>query len=97
MELDFEMLQQIVSMLPELSKHLSPEWIARVEIALEVIGGTSLALAAVKPLVARFVTSPQGRAWWDAIIKAFDLVASNTRGMDLRPLAEPKPKKEKKR
>lgn len=97
MELDFESLQQIVSMLMQLVALLPPRFGEYVALALEIIGGTSVALVALKPLVARFVTSPQGRAWCDAIIKLADVVAHNSRGMELRPLAQPKPKKEKKR
>lgn len=97
MELDIEMLQQVVAMLPDIAEQVSPEWVARIELALEIIGGTSVFLAAVKPLVARWVTSPQARAWFDAALKALDLVASNTKSMDLRPLAEPKTKKGSKR
>lgn len=97
MEVDFETLQQIVALLMQLVAMLPPHMGEHVALALEIIGGTSVALAALKPLIARFVTSPQARAWCDAVIKLFDLVAHNSRGMDLRPLAEPKRKKEKKR
>lgn len=96
MELDFEALQQIVAMLSALVALLPPHFGEYVALTLEIIGGTSVALVALKPLIARFVTSPQARAWCDAIIKLADLVAHNSRGMDLRPLAEPKPKKERK-
>lgn len=93
MELDFETLQQVVAMLPELAERLPPEYVAKLELALEVIGATSLVLAALKPAIAKWVTSPEVRHWCDAVIKVFDLVASNTKGMDLRPLAEKKEKK----
>lgn len=99
MDLDTETLQQIVTLLMQLAALLPPHLGEHVALALEVIGGTSVVLVALKEVVARRVTSPQGRAWWDAVIKLADIVALNSRGMDLRPLAEPrpKPKKEKKR
>jgi hypothetical protein len=96
MELDIETLQQIVALLTQLAAMLPPKFGEYIALVLEIIGGTSVLLLALKPLVARFVTSPQARAWCDAIIKVFDLVAHNSRGMDLRPLREPKPKKARK-
>lgn len=88
MELDIEMLQQIVAMLP-------PEWQRHVATIALCIPLLSLALVPSKWLVARYVTSPQLRAWFDAAFTVLDLIAINTKGMDLRPMAEPKPKKEK--
>lgn len=97
MELDTETLQQIAALLMQVVALLPPHLGEHVALALEIIGGTSVALVALKPMIARFVTSPQARAWCDAVIKLFDIVAHNSRGMDLRPMAMPKPKKEKKR
>lgn len=97
MDLDTETLQQIVTLLMQLAALLPPHFGEHVALVLEVIGGTSVALVALKPLIARFVTSPQARAWCDAVIKLADIVAANSRGMGLRPLAQPKPKQEKKR
>lgn len=90
MELDIETLQQIVAMLP-------PEWQRHVATFALLWPAFSLALGAAKWAVAKHVTSPQARYWWDAFFKLCDLVAINTKGMDLRPLAEPKRKKEQKR
>jgi hypothetical protein len=88
MELDIETLQQIVAMLP-------PEWQRHIATIALCIPLLSLLLVPAKWAVAKWVTSPQLRAWFDALFNVLDLVAINTRGMDLRPLAEPKPKKEK--
>lgn len=90
MELDIEMLRQIVAMLP-------PEWRKHVMTASLLWPVFSLLLVPAKWAVAKWVTSPQLRAWFDSLFKLCDLIAINTRGMDLRPVAEPKPKKEKKR
>lgn len=90
MELDFEMLQQIVAMLP-------PEWQRHVVTFALLWPAFSLLLGPAKLLVAKHVTSPQARAWFDAVFKVADIIAINTKGMDLHPMAEPKPKKEPKR
>lgn len=89
MELDFETLRQIVAMLP-------PEWQRHVVTFCVVSTAVSSQLFWIKPLAARVFTSPSARAWADAIIKLFDWVAFNSRGMDLRPMAEPKTKKGRK-
>ena len=90
MELDIETLQQIVAMLP-------PEWQRHVVTFCVISTVVSSQLFWIKPLAARVLTSPSARAWADAIIKLFDWVAFNSRGMDVRPMAEPKPKKETKK
>lgn len=88
MELDFEMLQQIVAMLP-------PEWQRHVATFVLLWPALSLLLWPAKRLVAKYVTSPQLRAWFDATFKVLDLIALNTKGMDLHPMAEPKKEKKK--
>lgn len=90
------LLGALLGVLPAILDRLPAEWVARVEMAFEVIGAVSVALVAIKPAVAKWVTSPEARHWCDAIIKWFDLVASNTKGMDLRPLARPKSREKKK-
>ena len=65
-------------------------------IATRELAVFSLLLGVAKRMVAETVTSPQARYWWDAFFKVCDLVAINTKSMDLHPMAEPKPKKEKK-
>lgn len=89
MELDFETLQQIVAMLP-------PEWQRHVATLALLWPAFSLLLVPAKWLVAKHVTSPHARAWFDAVFKVADLIAINTKGMDLHPVAAPK-KKEPKR
>lgn len=90
MEVDIEALQELVALLP-------PEWQRHIATLVLLWPAFALLLGPAKALVARCVTSPQARAWADAFFKVADLIALNTKGMDLRPLAEPKPKQGKKR
>lgn len=85
MEVDIELLQQVFAM-------LSPEWKRHVLTVLALWPVFSLFLWGAKTAVAAWVTSPQARAWFDAFFKLCDLIAINTKGMDLRPIAEPKRK-----
>lgn len=90
MELDFETLQQIVAMLP-------PEWQRHVATIALCIPLLSLLLVPAKWAVSKWVTSPQLRWWFDALFRVLDLIVINTKSMEMRPMAEPKPKKEPKR
>ena len=89
MELDIETLQQIWSMLP-------PEWQRHVATLVLLWPPYNLVLWGAKHAVAKWVTSPQARYWCEALFKLGDLIAINTKSMDLHPMAEPKKKEPKK-
>jgi len=88
MEVDIEALQQLINLLPL-------EWQRHANTALAVIVFVAANLYWLKPTVAKLVTSPRARYWWDAAFLLLDGVALNTRGLHTRPLAPPKPAKEK--
>lgn len=90
MELDIETMRQILAMLP-------PEWQRHVVTIALCMPLLSLLLWPAKLAVAKWVTSPQLRSWFEALFRLLDLVVINTKGLDLHPLAEPKTKPEKKR
>lgn len=85
MEVDLETLQAVYAL-------LSPEWRRHVLTLVSLWPVFSLLLGIAKWAVARWVTSPQLRAWFDAAFKVCDLIAINTKSMELRPMAEPKRK-----
>jgi hypothetical protein len=83
--LDSETLQQLIALLPD-------EWRRHLLTAALLWPVFNVALWGCKAAVAKWVTSPGARWWFDAFFKLCDLIAINTKGMELRPMAMPKRK-----